>query len=66
MIVRINGNEEELEAGSTIGDFLKSRELPSDSVVVEVNGAIVSTEDYSESLVREKDIIEILRFVGGG
>lgn len=66
MIVRINGKDEELEAGSTIGDFLSARELSFDSVVVEVNGDIVSSEDYAGTLVGEKDVIEILRFVGGG
>lgn len=66
MKVTINGREEIVDPGSTLGDFLRRKEIDFNSVVVEMNGEILKKEDYTECVIREKDIIEILRFVGGG
>lgn len=66
MTITINGKEEAIETGVSIGSFLKSKDLDFDKVVVELNRAIIDKSDYETTELKDKDILEILRFVGGG
>lgn len=62
----VNGKKEFLDGEITLSDFLKQKKLAPDTVVVEHNLTIVSNDEYDSTLVRDKDRLEILRFVGGG
>ncbi|MCA9861119.1 MAG: sulfur carrier protein ThiS, partial [Thermomicrobiales bacterium] len=62
----INGKPTELPAGTTISTFLAGRELHERLVVVERNGEIVNRSAFSEVVVEEGDLLEIVHFVGGG
>ena len=66
MIVTVNGTDVELADGTTISAYLEQRELPSDVVVVELNGDIVPGGSFDRTLFAQGDCVEILRFVGGG
>ena len=66
MIIYLNGKEEEISEKISVAVFLKNKNLDFNSVVVELNQEIVETEDYSKIVIKEKDKLEILRFVGGG
>ena len=66
MIIYLNGKEEEISEKISVAVFLKNKDLDFNSVVVELNQEIVETEDYSKIVIKEKDKLEILRFVGGG
>ena len=62
----VNGEEIVLDGTTSIAAFLTQRELSPDSVVVELNREIIETPHYNTTMLKEKDILEILRFVGGG
>lgn len=66
MDVIVNGKKEALSDGITIGEFLKGENLDSGSVVVELNADIVDRTSYDTIVLNENDILEVLRFVGGG
>lgn len=66
MKVVVNGKEETLENSLTIGSFLKGKKMDINSVVVEHNKAIIVKEEYDLVTLKDKDTLEILRFVGGG
>lgn len=66
MIVAINGEKEKIPGGSTVAEFLADRKLTTDSVVVELNGVIISSEEFERTALTENDALEVLRFVGGG
>lgn len=66
MFVYVNGEKKEISDNFTLGDFLKSQEIEFESVVVELNGEIIETEDYQKTILKENDRLEVLRFVGGG
>ncbi len=66
MDIIVNGKDEVIEAGVSVGDYLKSKDLAFDKVVVEYNRAIIDQVDYETIELKDKDILEILRFVGGG
>ncbi len=66
MNIVINGTEETLPPDRTIADYLTSRELSHETVVVEHNLHVISTSAYHKTILLEGDKVEILRFVGGG
>lgn len=66
MKIIINGKEEEINEGFSIGDLLRGRDLDFDSVVVEHNTAIIDKADYDNIQLKDKEVLEVLRFVGGG
>lgn len=66
MKITVNGKETALEAGCTVETLLREKGIPPASVVAEHNGRILSREDFAAVLLSEGDVLEILRFVGGG
>ena len=68
MKIKINGNEESVEANEvTIAELLKIKnvDMP-DMVTVELNEEIIDREKYSTQTVKENDAVEFLYFMGGG
>ena len=64
----VNGKEiplNELKSGSLI-DLFEKFSLNPKAAAVEINGEIIEREKFASQLLSEKDIIEIIRFVGGG
>ena len=51
---------------TTIGSLLSSRSIDPAHVVVEVNQEIVGRDAFDNREIRDGDVIEVLRFVGGG
>ncbi|NDV26860.1 sulfur carrier protein ThiS [Desulfovibrio sp. JC010] len=66
MIVKLNGKDAELSEGTTVLDLLESKNLPPETVVVEINMKIIPAESYGSTKINDGDHLEILRFVGGG
>lgn len=65
MELRINGEYRELSA-STIYDIIVHYNLLGKPVVAEVDGVIVSREQWREMEVKSGMTIEFVHFVGGG
>jgi sulfur carrier protein len=66
MEIQVNGQMEHVDDGLTLSDYLKHKKLESEAVVVELNLAIIPKENYPTCNLNDKDILEIVRFVGGG
>jgi len=62
----VNGKLVALPVGTTVAAFLAGRELHERLVVVERNGEIIKRATFSEVVVEEGDLLEIVHFVGGG
>ncbi|EOU1681751.1 sulfur carrier protein ThiS [Clostridium perfringens] len=62
----VNGKKVEKGELNTVYDLLKSLNVNSKRVVLEINKKIVNSCDYNEILLNHEDIIEIIAFVGGG
>lgn len=62
----VNGKKLEKGELNTVYDLLKSLNVNSKRVVVEINKKIVNSCDYNEILLNHEDVIEIIAFVGGG
>lgn len=67
MKVFINGKQEQLEQSElTIMEFIVNKGLQPDHVVVEYNGSVLDSEQWQQTIMKENDQLEVLRFVGGG
>ncbi len=66
MRVTINGEVRDLENCGTLAAFLEDSGLSAKNVVVERNGEIVPGGEFSLVEFEEGDVLEVLRFVGGG
>jgi len=63
--VKINGTVEWVKE-CTIEALVAGMGLVEASLVVEHNGRIIKQADWSNVTLRQKDILELLNFVGGG
>lgn len=64
--LQINGKKVELERATPLLDYLSQLGVDSRAVAVEHNGEIVERDRYAGTTLREGDVVEIVRMVGGG
>jgi len=64
--VRINGKDREIPTGLSVSGLLEWLELNPALVVVELNREILDRDRYQEIHLAEKDVLELVHFVGGG
>ncbi|BDG79464.1 thiamine biosynthesis protein ThiS [Bacillus halotolerans] len=67
MMLQLNGKQVEWDRDTgTIQDLLASYQLENKIVIVERNKEIIGKEQYHEVELSDRDVIEIVHFVGGG
>ena len=64
-MVKING-EEKVIAGKHLLEYLKEAGFEPERVVVERNLDIIPKDEFGNTIIQDEDVIEVLRFVGGG
>ena len=64
-MVTINGERQDV-AGKNLYEYLVSEGYNITQVVVERNFDIISKDDLANITIQDEDVIEVLRFVGGG
>lgn len=64
--MRINGEERDVPAPSTVQALLRHLEIDARQVAVERNRAIVPKAEYESTDLAAGDELEIVTFVGGG
>ena len=66
MFARINGRDVELDDPTPLLDYLAKLGVDPRAVAVEQNGEILQRDDYATATLREGDVVEIVKMVGGG
>lgn len=66
MRVFVNSNETICEDGMSVLGLIRHLGLKPERVVVELNLEIIRAADFSCTVLREGDRLELLQFVGGG
>lgn len=66
MQIQLNGEQKDIESGTTVGALLEGLGLAPGTVVVELDGRIVGSQEFPAVTIRDGSRVEILRFVGGG
>ena len=64
-MVMINGEEKEI-AGKNLLEYLKENGFNPEHLVVERNFEIIPKKQFGSVTIQDEDMIEVLRFVGGG
>ena len=64
-MVKVNGKELDL-AGKTVAEYILTTDYDAKRIAVERNGEIVFKSQYSETVLKDGDSIEIVSFAGGG
>ncbi len=64
--ITLNGSSVEIEKQVTLIELLESKGIEHEKVIVEYNYDIIMRDDWNNTVLKEDDNIEVLRFVGGG
>ncbi|HOQ04855.1 MAG TPA: sulfur carrier protein ThiS [Anaerohalosphaeraceae bacterium] len=67
--LKINGTPQTFEPSeqpATLADLLKQLQMEKAAVVAEVDGQIIPRERFAQTVLRDGQSIELVRFVGGG
>ncbi|HOC33951.1 MAG: sulfur carrier protein ThiS [Ruminococcus flavefaciens] len=64
-MVKVNGEMMDMD-GKTVAELLEAMDAGSQRVAVELNMDIVPRASYGETLLKDGDSVEVVRFVGGG
>ena len=62
----VNGKSRELEESLDLVSFLVSYGVNLQHVAVGYNGTVLEKEKFSETVLKEGDVLEIVKPVGGG
>ncbi len=62
----VNGKRMELEGETDLVGFFSALEVDARAVAVARNGEVVPRDRYAEVRLRDGDVLEIVRMVGGG
>lgn len=66
MKIQLNGEFVEIEDGLSVSDLIRKKNLDPDGIVVELNLDIIKKINREQTILKDKDVVEILHFVGGG
>lgn len=66
MRLKVNGQEAQLEEGMSLDRLIAFYKLKKDMVVVELNRVVPPKETYGTTVLKEGDVVEIVKFLGGG
>lgn len=64
-MVKINGEDVDA-AGISVEEYLGKAGFRVGTVAVELNEVIIHKEAYSATVLKDGDVMEIVRFMGGG
>jgi sulfur carrier protein len=64
--MKVNGKVVAMEKNMTLQDYLKAQEFDLRLIAVELNGKLVPKSAYATVILSDNDVLEIVRFVGGG
>lgn len=66
MRVKVNGQDAQLEAGTSLERLIQSYRLRPEQVVIELNRKVPPKAAWAATVLAEGDEVEIVKFLGGG
>ena len=64
--IKINGRNKLLMNGYRLSDLLKNLKIPIKKVAIELNNEIIDKKKINKIILKNKDKIEVVHFIGGG
>lgn len=66
MNITLNGKPKTMEGEQPVSALLSALGINPKQVAVALNGDVIRRRDWDETTVRDGDVIEVVRAVGGG
>jgi thiamine biosynthesis protein ThiS len=66
LTIKTNGEDRQIESGSSLLRLLQVLDLDPQTVVVELNRNVVPRAAFAETSLNNGDEVELVHFVGGG
>lgn len=66
MKISLNGKNKELPTEFTVEELVQSLKIDPETLVAEVNKTIIQHQDFASKNLQDGDVVELIRFVGGG
>ena len=66
MNIIVNGTSQQLASAKNLSDIVNSYCKQPKHVITELNGAIISADQWAQTSLKDGDALEIVTFVGGG
>ena len=63
--IKLNGENQPIKS-SSITALLSSLQLNQNHVIVELNNTIIANNQYETTILNDNDVVEIIRYIGGG
>ena len=64
--IQLNGKNITIKSNFSILDLLKKYKIDNKKIAIEYNGTIIPRVNYKNRLLKDRDKIEIVHFIGGG
>tara|TARA_B100001564_G_scaffold357918_1_gene375276 strand:- start:627 stop:830 length:204 start_codon:yes stop_codon:yes gene_type:complete len=64
--IQLNGKKIVIKSNYSILDLLKKYKLSNKKIAIEHNGRIIPRVNYKKKLLKDKDKLEVVTFIGGG
>jgi len=64
--IKINGKIVSIVEGLSLSRIIKDFKIPLNKVAIELNKEIVDKKKINKIKIKDKDMIEIVHFIGGG
>ena len=65
-MIIVNGKEINLTENTTVAEYLEQNQYQVKRIAVELNGDILPKYSYSDTMLKDGDLLEVVTFVGGG
>jgi thiamine biosynthesis protein ThiS len=66
MRITVNGKPRDIDRETDLPSFLRASGVDPKLVAVAINGDVIPKSEYAAVRVRDGDVLEIVRMVGGG
>ena len=64
--IRVNGKVKSISNNYAVSDLVKNLKIPMKKVAIELNQEIIDKKKINKIILKKKDKIEIVHFIGGG
>ena len=64
--IKVNGKFKSIPENYKISDLVKDLKIPLKKVAIELNQEIIDKKNINKIILKRKDKIEIVHFIGGG
>ena len=65
-MITVNGKQIQLTSEMSVADYLEQNNYQINRIAVEMNEELLPKYNYSETMLKDGDRLEVVTFVGGG